>query len=333
MARVVFAGGSSHTPLLTFDASLWREYASRDYKATRLNTMEGEFVSYDELLERVDHIHAEETTDEVFLRKHDQCHAALDRLSTELLAAVPDVVVIVTDDESELFSRQNTPAISIYYGETIITRPFSTVMSLPNPPAFLPDMVKRYAMDQSHSFPAHAEFGRELIEGLIKRHVDVGAAAQITEPNKSGFGHGIGFILERLFQGRSIPVVPILLNTYYPPNAPLPARCWEIGKALRGAIDASEHDLRIAVIASGGLSHFIVEQSLDLQVLEALTDGDPERLTQIVPAALNSGSSEIRNWILVGGIMHDTVLDWQEYQPLYRTEAGTGVGAAFAAWR
>lgn len=332
MAKIVFAGGTSHTPLLTFDSSLWREYASRDYKATRLNTMDGEFVTYDELLERVGERHDDDTTDEVFLEKHDRCHAALDRLSSDLLASEPDVVIIVTDDESELFSRQNTPALSIYYGETIVTRPFSTVMNLPDPPAFLEHMVKRYAMDESHTYPAHAAFGRELIEGLIERHVDVGAAAQVLEPDRSGFGHGIGFVLDRLFQGRSIPVLPILLNTYYPPNAPRPARCWQIGEALRAAIDASTQDLRVAVIASGGLSHFIVEQSLDLQVLEALTDGDQPRLTTIVPAALNSGSSEIRNWILVGGIMHDSVLGWQEYQPLYRTAAGTGVGAAFATW-
>jgi hypothetical protein len=32
------------------------------------------------------------------------------------------VVFILTDDESELFSRANTPAVSVYYGDTIINR-------------------------------------------------------------------------------------------------------------------------------------------------------------------------------------------------------------------
>ena len=332
MAQIVFAGGTSHTPLLTFESSLWREYAARDFKATRLNTMSGDFVTYDELLERVEERHDEKATDGEFNRKHDLCHHALDRLSEELLASEPDVVIIVTDDESELFSRQNTPAISIYYGDTVITRPFSTVMQLPDPPAFLNEMVKRYAMDQAHTFLGSGEFGRSLIENLIDRHIDVGAAAQISEPERSGFGHGIGFVLDRLFQGKTIPVLPVMLNTYFPPNVPKPLRCWEIGHALRAAIDESEQDLRVAIIASGGLSHFIVEEELDRSVLKALDNGDEEALTSISPKALNSGSSEIRNWILVGGVMKGSALDWHEYCPLYRTAAGTGVGAAFASW-
>src|SRR5205085_7790788 len=110
---------------------------------------------------------------------------------------------------------------------------------------------------------AMAGFGRELIERLIEKHIDVGAAAQIEDPQRAGLGHGIGFVIQRLFSGKTIPVVPILLNTYYPPNAPLPARCYDIGKALREAIDESPQNLKVALIASGGLSHFIVDEALD----------------------------------------------------------------------
>jgi hypothetical protein len=47
---------------------------------------------------------------------------------------------------------------------------------------------------------------------------------------------------------------------------------------------------------------------------------------------LNSGSSEIRNWITVGGALGDLRNDFTEYYPVYRTPAGTGCGMAFASW-
>jgi hypothetical protein len=333
MAKVVFASGTSHTPLLTIGAAFWREYSARDLKATKLNTLDGRYISYEELLDRVGARYADQATDEVFRNKQKRCEGALDRISKELIASAPDVVVIVTDDESELFSRENTPALSIYYGDTIITRTASSkTLDLESPPPYFDTMAECYAMDKARVFPAMPAFGRELIERLIGKHIDVGAASQVVEPLRSGFGHGIGFVIHRLLQGRTIPVLPVLLNTYYPPNTPLPARCFNVGRALRECIDASPQDLRVAVIASGGLSHFIVEEELDRTVLEALRVGDGDTLCNIPVGALNAGSSEIRNWIVVGGAMQDAPLAWVEYCPLYRTPAGTGVGTAFAVW-
>ncbi len=68
------------------------------------------------------------------------------------------------------------------------------------------------------------------------------------------------------------------------------------------------------------------------QVLDALTSGNHEGLRSITRGALNSGSSEILNWIVTAGAVHALPLRWKEYFPLYRTPAGTGVGAAFAVW-
>jgi hypothetical protein len=47
---------------------------------------------------------------------------------------------------------------------------------------------------------------------------------------------------------------------------------------------------------------------------------------------LNSGSSEIRNWIVAAGAAAELRMKWREYVPLYRTPAGTGCGMAFAEW-
>ena len=55
-------------------------------------------------------------------------------------------------------------------------------------------------------------------------------------------------------------------------------------------------------------------------------------LKSLPKGALNSGSSEIRNWILVAGAIENMKKRWFEYQALYRQAAGTGIGVAFGVW-
>ena len=329
MARIIMGMGTSHTPLLTFEATKWNEYVARDYKSDRLNLSDGSWVNYKQLEELRGARYAPVANVETFIKKQDSCQRALDRLGADLAAAEPDVVVIVTDDENELFTRMNTPAVSIYYGEEIITHPRIRPEVMPS---YMTTMLKTYAMDEPHTFPAMAGFARELIERFIDHDIDIGAAAQVQDPIKSGFGHGIGFVCTRIFKDKKIPVIPLLLNTYYPPNAPRAARCHDIGRVLRKSIEESKEDLRVVVMASGGLSHFTVDEELDLRVLEGFESGKADLLRTLPAAALNSGSSEIRNWISVAGAVEGMKKRWTEYQPLYRTPAGTGIGAAFGVW-
>jgi hypothetical protein len=105
-----------------------------------------------------------------------------------------------------------------------------------------------------------------------------------------------------------------------------------IGRAIRAAIDASQFNRRVAVIASGGLSHFVTNEELDRRVINALKTGDPTDQCRLPVKLLKSGSSEIRNWIAVAGILDGPKATWVEYVPVYRTPAGTGIGLAFARW-
>ena len=124
------------------------EYSQRDTKSEKLNLSDGRYISYDELLAQTKARFASEATAAVFGAKEKSCQTALDRIAEALRIAAPDVVIILTDDESELFSRANTPAVSIYYGETIITRPFSSKMlDLDDPPPYFATMARSYAMD------------------------------------------------------------------------------------------------------------------------------------------------------------------------------------------
>jgi aromatic ring-opening dioxygenase LigB subunit len=98
------------------------------------------------------------------------------------------------------------------------------------------------------------------------------------------------------------------------------------------ALAASPIDARVAVIASGGLSHFLCEEAFDRKVIQAIKEHDFGTLTQIPQEALCSGTSETRNWIALAGAIAHLRCTYDEYIPVYRTPAGTGIGLAFAAW-
>jgi hypothetical protein len=330
MAKIVLGMGASHTPLLTLDSHHWMQRAAVDFANKALNLSDGRFVTYDELLQEVGPKYEAVVTAEILREKALRCGAALDRLAQELERARPDVVIIVGDDQRELFDANNQPVLAVYHGAEIVT---NDKFAHEDPPEWIDQMGKGYLMDEIHRFPASPEFALELIRNLLERDVDVATVADIPDPEKAGFGHAYGFIVQRLMGKRRIPVVPLLLNTYYPPNVPSSGRVYRIGRALAEAIAASPSPARVAVIASGGLSHFVVDEALDRGVLGAFERSDAEYLSSIPREALVSGSSEILNWILTAAAVADLPLHWQEYHPLYRTPAGTGVGAGFAVWR
>ena len=92
--------------------------------------------------------------------------------------------------------------------------------------------------------------------------------------------------------------------------------------------------LRVAVIASGGLSHFVVDEDLDQKFLAFLGKGDVKGMTTMPETFLQSGTSEFKNWIPVGAIAHDAglAMDVVDYVPCYRSSAGTGNAMGFVRW-
>jgi len=335
MAQIVLACGTSHTPLLAMDAPDWEARAQNDRVNQRLIDTTGEICSYDELAARTGDRYAREAVPQRWMDHAEAAQAALNRLARGLGEAAPDVVVVIGDDEHELFSAANMPAIAVFYGDTAISREFAREHDpRTSDPAYawMHTVARGYGMDRHRSYPVASVFARELIEHLTAQEFDIAALAAVPEPAMAGFGHAYGFVQTRLLQDRIVPIVPVMLNTYYPPNQPTPARCYDFGRALRTAIERSDADLRVAVVASGGLSHFVTHETLDRQVLAALESGDAHTLRSVPATLLNDGSSEIRNWIALGGVLQDPHPGWSTYIPVYRTPAGTGVGLAFASW-
>ena len=329
MAQIVLGIGTSHTPLLTLTAEQWQHRAAADYANKELNMSDGRLLTYEQVLAELGPRAADVISPEILNAKERACSDALDRLGDALEKAAPDVVIIVGDDQRELFTAANQPAVAIFHGDEIIT---SDKYGDEETADWVKDMGRGYMMDEAHVVPGSSAFALELIKGLMDHNFDIATCSRVDDPKKAAFGHAYGFIIKRLFKGRTIPVVPVLLNTYYGPNVPTAARCHDLGQALRRVIEASPSTLRVAIIASGGLSHFVVDEVLDKVVTDALASGNHDALRAISRGALNSGSSEILNWIVAAGAAQTLPLRWQQYLPLYRTPAGTGVGAGFAVW-
>jgi hypothetical protein len=329
MAKMVLGVGASHSPLMALDGKRWIERSRDDMRNQRLNTPDGRYISYDQLAKETGAPWGEVATEEKFIALDTLSQRALDRVAAAIADARPDVVVIVGDDQHELFGSANMPALSVFHGDKVVMHTREVTEATP---AWRLDVAKNNAMDKAHVFPGHPELALAMIEGLIERDFDVGAADRVENAEKAGFGHAYGFIIQRLFRGASIPVVPILLNTYFPPNVPTPKRCFDLGRALRQIVDAFPAGLRVAVAASGGLSHFVVDEEIDRKIVDALKRGDNEVLRGLPIPALQAGSSEIRNWIVTAGMVEGMRNDWIEYYPIRRTPAGTGIGVAFTVW-
>jgi aromatic ring-opening dioxygenase catalytic subunit (LigB family) len=147
-------------------------------------------------------------------------------------------------------------------------------------------------------------------------------------------GHAFAFLYEHLLPDNEIPVLPIMINTFFPPNQPTPGRCYAFGQALRRAVESWSSDARVALVASGGLSHTIIDEEIDHMTLDAMLEKDQRGLAELPVERLNLGTSEIRNWIAMAGAMEAEEMRLiGDYVPCYRSPAGTGCGMAFAYWK
>ncbi len=331
MSELVLVAGTAHGPLLALALDFWVQRA-RDEMASGdrvLNTLDGRLLSYAELSSEVGDRFSRKNGRDVFTSQIAASRAALDRLALDLRNAAPDVVVLIGNDQAELFDASNTPALAVYNGDTVRTHRRDTTGF----PEWRKRVSRAYGMDRVRDYPGAPDFAAGLIGDLVARGFDIAAIGDVPDPERRGFGHAYGFVVERLFGGTPPPLVPVLVNTFTPLNTPAPGRCLAFGRALRQAILSRSDSRRVAVIASGGLSHFICEEEFDRRILATLESGRMDELAALPQAALSSGSAEIRSWIVLAGVAEGDPFAWREYVPVHRTPAGSGIGMAWAVWQ
>lgn len=327
MATLVAGFGSSHSPMLAAQVEDWTDgaFAARD-RARQFVDFDGIACRYDDLLANAPADAAARIEPQLLRQRHANVQAAIARLRDDIAAANLDALIVVGDDQEELFDHSNMPAIGVYYGETIANAQATAAAG-----ALDRARMRFQEAGGTVDYPCHAPLARHLIDALQRNDFDLSAMA-MTAPGKFE-GHAVSFVHRFLMGTVPVPVVPVFLNAYYPPNQPAPARCLALGEAIRRAIDSFAPCLRIGIIASGGLSHFVVDEAFDHAVIDAFKCHDSEFFRSAPLHKLMSGSSEIRNWICLAGAVGALDLDWVSYTPGYRTPALTGTGLCFASFR
>jgi hypothetical protein len=332
MAEIVLGIGSSHAPQLALPPDQWWRRGDWDRHQAEL-WYQGRPVTFAQLAaERADERFEREITPEKCASRFDACQRAIGVLAETIERVAPDVAVIVGDDQHECFVEDNMPSIGVYWGDTVDTAPPAAHSGegTQAPPA-----LSRFPQVRTAN-PCAPDLGRHLIQYLIGAGFDPAHSRRLPagRHGEHAIGHAFSYVYRRLMNDRVIPNVPIYLNTYYPPNQPSLRRCYQLGLALRRAIAAWDGAQTVALIASGGFTHFVIEEDLDRRLLGAFEAQDEATLTGLPAEWFNSGNSEIRNWIVLAGAMAEGPrrMHLVDYVPCYRTEAGTGCAMAFARW-
>ena len=109
-----------------------------------------------------------------------------------------------------------------------------------------------------YDIPVEKDLAKHILNTGLENNVDFAFTMRM----KVDHGHtqAIYFLNEDL----EIPVVPIAVNTAAPP-LPTMDRCFQVGELVRQSIESWESDKKVAIVASGGLSHWVPIPKIDSQ--------------------------------------------------------------------
>lgn len=336
MAEVVLGLGTSHGPQLSSTIAEWALRLPAD-QGQPVHHFRGGRYTFDELVT----LRASEGVAQLADPAEQQAHAdrnqrALDALAQTFAEARIDVAIVVGNDQNECFSTHNVAPFIIHRGETFASIPKSADEMAKLPPGIAPS-VAGYTYPGGATYRNDPAFATHILRALMNDGFDTAQTVELPvgAQGSNSIQHAFGFVFRRIMRDAPPAVVPIFVNTHYPPNRPSPARCVAFGKALAAAIASWPADVRVAVIASGGLTHYVIDEVFDRRILAAMERGDMAELAAIDEALLQAGTAELQNWLPVASALNAlgkrmTVVD---YVPCYRSAAGTGTAMAFATWK
>jgi len=251
-------------------------------------------------------------------------------LSDRLEQYKPDAIVIVGGDQQEMFDERNRPQILLYAGEQA-----SGSWAQTHYFGEMPDETN------SVDFKVDTETTERLLRYLVSdRGFDV-AVSRRQEPvgrySMNGQAHPFVVPVPRLRIIEQIPVIFLYINTFDTPCISADA-CYDLGTAV--AQFFAEDSRRIAIYASGGLSHELsgartcwLDEKLDRWVLDQIASGNGEKLRSMFKFdsdTMRSGTGEVRSWIVATAAMEQSGRRAQvvDYIPAYKS----ATGIAYAYW-
>ena len=256
-------------------------------------------------------------------RRYARVREAHEALRSQLADEKPDALIVIGDDQNENFTAM-LPQIAIFVGA--------------------PGKSLRLG---GHFAKGNREYAvhRELAQSLCIRGVEEGFdIAAITEFNPEELkSHAHVQILEAFASSEGIPVVLIFVNAIHVP-AIEPGRCFALGQMIARAIAGRPALERVAICASGGLSHFTagypwkaytgaytygdISEDFDRHAIRLMLAGEGEQLSKLSSADLMShGDIEMRAWITLLGAMGAIPPRLMVYEPFYRAVTGMAVAS------
>jgi 2,3-dihydroxyphenylpropionate 1,2-dioxygenase len=192
----------------------------------------------------------------------------------------PDVVIILANDHVENFYLNVVPSFVVFTGTE----------------------ARGHFAGHDFCFQGRPDLARVLLEEGLRLGVDLAYSQDAT------LGHSFVVPLHFLLPDPATPVIPFFVNTYLPPQ-PWPNRCYEVGQKL-GEILRRRPE-RVALIASGGLSHYPgtdlyphPDNAFDADLLKWIQAGELHRLTAFTPMELDRhGDLEMLQWLVMLGMM------------------------------
>ena len=241
--------------------------------------------------------------------------AAFDELGRRINAVGADVLIVISPDHWVNFFMDNLPSICVGVGETHDGPPEPWLAAFPH---------KQMA--------GHASLAQHIVERAFIRGFEPSVSYKLALDH--------GFCIP-LWKAGVVPlpaIVPIILNTVEPPF-PNVSRCFELGTALREAIESFAGDTRVAMLATGGLSHSIgeatmgaIDEAFDRECLQHFASGDRDAMFDFLDrrmAAAGNGTAEVRNWLAAHGATGARGFDLIHYSALPEIYVGCGV----ASWQ
>lgn len=241
--------------------------------------------------------------------------AAIDQVRERIEELAPDTVIVVGDDQHENVQDNNCPPFLIFTGADADAS--SSLKYIGETPE----------QNRAH-YKVDADLAGWLVEDLMESGFDPGYAKHTT--HYMGLGHAFARVLRRLTPNANFDILPIMVNTYYPP-APSAKRCAQFGRALADSIARYSESRRVVIVGSGGLSHTRIDVDLDRAFIKAMEHNDQSFMEALPSAELVDGTSEIRCWVVTAAAA-DRPVGTVEYQPLPRVPTGAGVGMGVASW-
>jgi len=209
----------------------------------------------------------------------DQAAAGMAELGRVLDETKPDVIIFMGSDHVETFSVTCIPTFAIIAGSRAIAK----------------------FAGREYDLPVHREMAEDLLTKLVVDH-----SFDVAYSEDAELGHAFAVPFEHVIGKRDIPVIPFFTNVYVPP-LPTPKRCAALGKAVADIIKGRKE--RVAVIASGGMSHFpgttkylAPEFDFDRWLVAQFEAGNTGALLDMTGTQLDEvGNTEMLTWAMMFG--------------------------------